>query len=60
MARHAIAEALPEPEPQPEPDTRPSPTGLEAENAVLRARIKAIQSALRIAGKVLGPYVPKT
>jgi hypothetical protein len=54
MARHAIAEAPPEPE----PDTRS--TGLEAENAALRARIKAIESALRIAGRVLAPYVQKT
>jgi hypothetical protein len=53
MARHAIAEAPPEPV----PDTR---TSLEAENAALRARIKAIESGLRIAGKVLGPYVRKT
>jgi hypothetical protein len=56
MARHAIAEAPPEPV----PDTRPSPTGLEAENAALRACIKAIERALRIAGRVLGPYVHKT
>jgi hypothetical protein len=55
MARHAIAEAPPEPV----PDTRPT-AGLEAENAALRARIKAIEHALRIAGRVLAPYVQKT